>query len=210
MTRPWLSMFDMPIGDHRNIVREVRDDSGRKTALAYWTGDIWAFAPISDRPIAIDFKVAAQREPAQASVHPMKPGAAFSLRGNNAVSLVITGEDMRELLTILPDGSVQCDDVLRAGDAGELFVESVRHFVTARTKGLVEELAELLGRARAIAQDDRDGYLETSALHLLDDESGECVPLLESLGEDQQLFLAGRDMLLEQIDAALAKVEANR
>jgi len=60
--RPWRPWMDMPIGDQRNVVREVRSEAGR-TALAYWTGQFMAFAPISDDPKPLNFKVWGQRPP---------------------------------------------------------------------------------------------------------------------------------------------------
>ncbi len=57
--RPWK---DMPIGDQRFIVREVCGDGGQ-TALAYWTGKVFAYAPVSDDPVEVPFKVTGQRTP---------------------------------------------------------------------------------------------------------------------------------------------------
>ncbi len=59
---PWRPWKDMPIGDQRFIVREVCGEEGQ-TALAYWTGRIFAFAPVNDNPVEVPFKVTGQRTP---------------------------------------------------------------------------------------------------------------------------------------------------
>lgn len=58
----WYDMKSMPIGDQRNIVVEVRG-APQSQALAYWTGRIWAFAPISDKPVDIGFNPVEYRMP---------------------------------------------------------------------------------------------------------------------------------------------------
>jgi hypothetical protein len=60
--RPWRSMLDVPIGDRRERVLEVKDMQGR-TGLAYWTGSIWAKAPVRRVPRALGWKPDYQREP---------------------------------------------------------------------------------------------------------------------------------------------------
>jgi hypothetical protein len=60
--RQWRDMFDVPIGDRRNRVLEVRSFDG-KTGLAYWTGSIWAKAPVRRVPRALGWKPDYQREP---------------------------------------------------------------------------------------------------------------------------------------------------
>lgn len=53
--RPWMRLELMPIGDRRNIVVQVRGEAGA-AALAYWTGQMWAHAPISTQVSPIDFE----------------------------------------------------------------------------------------------------------------------------------------------------------
>jgi len=43
--RRWLSIHDLPRDQRVNRVLEVKDMQGRE-ALAYWTGQIWAKAPV--------------------------------------------------------------------------------------------------------------------------------------------------------------------
>ncbi|WP_220475401.1 DNA translocase FtsK [Sphingomonas cavernae] len=52
--REWRPMHQMPIGDQRNYVAQVRGGKGQ-TALAYWTGRFWAYAPISEDPKQLPF-----------------------------------------------------------------------------------------------------------------------------------------------------------
>lgn len=60
--RRWCPMRDIPIVDRKNRVLEVRSFDG-KTGLAYWTGLIWAKAPVRKRPRALGWKPEWQREP---------------------------------------------------------------------------------------------------------------------------------------------------
>ncbi|HEX7821080.1 MAG TPA: hypothetical protein VF463_10725 [Sphingobium sp.] len=140
----------------------------------------------------------------------MTPGVSFAFRGGSAIGLVIVGEKALPLLTINPDGTVDCDDVLRAGDAGELFVASVRHFVTAQTKGLVGELASALSRSRELVAAERECFIECAAVCQWDEATGDMVPDLDTLDDSARLHVAGLDCLLADMDAALAKAEARR
>jgi len=62
----WQPMNGMPIGDQRNIIVRVRgeavedgfDQAGGddQMALAYWTGSVWAHAPIAADAVPLDFR----------------------------------------------------------------------------------------------------------------------------------------------------------
>jgi hypothetical protein len=56
----WLDMLSLPIGDHRNLVVEVRGANGEQ-ALAYWTGSVWAHAPVTADPQPLGFRPVAHR-----------------------------------------------------------------------------------------------------------------------------------------------------
>ena len=58
--RPWEPWSMIPVGDQRNIIREVLSEYGQ-TALAYFTGKLMALAPISENPEPLPFKVWRQR-----------------------------------------------------------------------------------------------------------------------------------------------------
>lgn len=58
--RPWEPWSMMPVGDQRNIIREVLSEDGQ-TAFAYFTGKFMALAPISENPVPLPFKVWRQR-----------------------------------------------------------------------------------------------------------------------------------------------------
>lgn len=58
----WRSMKDMPIGDARCIVVEVQGRCG-ETAMAYWTGRLWALAPPSKAPEPLGFEPVRHRFP---------------------------------------------------------------------------------------------------------------------------------------------------
>lgn len=60
--RVWRPMLDVPIGDRRDRILEVKDFRGRE-GLAYWTGSIWAKAPVRRVPRALGWKPDYQREP---------------------------------------------------------------------------------------------------------------------------------------------------
>lgn len=60
--RFWRSILDVPIGDRRDRILEVKDFQGRK-GLAYWTGSIWAKAPMRRVPRALGWKPEYQRQP---------------------------------------------------------------------------------------------------------------------------------------------------
>lgn len=58
--RPFRPMIQLPIGDQRNIVMELISADGF-SALGYWTGRMWAHAPMSANPRPLDFKPARYR-----------------------------------------------------------------------------------------------------------------------------------------------------
>jgi len=52
--RVWRPMMQMPIGDHRNLLVQVRDQTG-KAALAFWTGNMWAEVPLAGEITRLGF-----------------------------------------------------------------------------------------------------------------------------------------------------------
>ena len=56
----WLSMFAMPIGDQRFRIVQLRAESG-EIAIGYWSGSIWAKAPVRDDHEPLGFAPVAHR-----------------------------------------------------------------------------------------------------------------------------------------------------
>jgi hypothetical protein len=61
----------MPIGDTRRLIVEVQGRGG-ETAMAYWTGEFWARAPLSQSPQPIGFEPVRHRLPRPERVAPPK------------------------------------------------------------------------------------------------------------------------------------------
>ncbi|MBY8826086.1 hypothetical protein [Sphingomonas colocasiae] len=76
----WLDMKSMPIGDQRHIVVEVRG-APQPQALAYWTGRIWALAPISDNPVDIGFNPVEYRMPIEQAAASSDPASTDLRQG---------------------------------------------------------------------------------------------------------------------------------
>ena len=56
----WIMGMDLGLGDHRKIIAEARSAAG-EVALVYWTGNVWALAPVSETPVPAPFKPVAHR-----------------------------------------------------------------------------------------------------------------------------------------------------